>query len=330
MATRLIEKVLVANRGEIACRVFKTAKKLGISTVAVYSEADKNSLHTSLADHSFYIGQAAPTESYLNKQKIIDTALKSKSQAVHPGYGFLSENADFAEMCTKNDVVFVGPPASAIKAMGSKSESKKIMVNAEVPVVPGYHQDSQDIELLRAEAEKIGYPVLIKAVMGGGGKGMKLAQTSSEFLTQLESAKNESLKAFGDDRVILEKYIINPRHIEVQVFADTLGNAVYLFERDCSVQRRHQKVIEEAPSYITEEKRSSMGKTATQAALAVGYVGAGTVEFIFDLDSNKHYFMEMNTRLQVEHPISEMITGLDFVEWQLLVASGFPLPKKQN
>ena len=330
MVTRLIGKVLVANRGEIACRVFKTAKRLGISSVAVYSEADINSLHTSMADQAYCIGSPAPTESYLNKEKIIDTVHKSGAIAVHPGYGFLSENAQFAELCKKNNIIFIGPPASAITAMGSKSESKKIMIKAGVPVVPGYHQESQEIELLRAEAEKIGYPVLIKAVMGGGGKGMKLATSSADFLSQLESAKRESLKAFGDDRVILEKYITSPRHIEVQIFSDTFGNAVYLFERDCSIQRRHQKVIEEAPSYIDETKRQSMGITATQAATAVGYVGAGTVEFIYDEQTNEFYFMEMNTRLQVEHPVTEMITGLDLVEWQFKVASGFPLPLKQN
>ena len=330
MATRLIDKVLVDNRGEIACRVFRTAKRLGISSVAVYSEADVNSLHACMADQSYLIGSAAPAESYLNKQKIIDTVKRSGALAVHPGYGFLSENADFAMLCKQNNIIFIGPPPSAITAMGSKSESKKIMIKAGVPVVPGYHEDSQEIELLRAEAEKIGFPVLIKAVMGGGGKGMKLATSSAEFLPQLESAKRESLKAFGDDRVILEKYITSPRHIEVQVFADTLGNAVYLYERDCSVQRRHQKVIEEAPSYISEDKRHSMGATATQAATAVGYVGAGTVEFIYDEQTKEFYFMEMNTRLQVEHPVTEMITGLDLVEWQFKVASGFPLPLKQQ
>ena len=330
MALKLIQKVLVANRGEIACRVFRTAKKLGISSVAVYSEADVSSLHTSLASESYYIGPASASESYLNKSKIIETVLASNSEAVHPGYGFLSENADFADLCQKNNIIFIGPPASAIRAMGSKSESKKLMIKAGVPVVPGYHEENQDVELLKHEAEKIGYPVLIKAVMGGGGKGMKLVNSFSEFVQQLESAKRESLKAFADDRVILEKYITSPRHIEVQVFCDKFGNAVYLYERDCSVQRRHQKVIEEAPSYIDENKRHSMGKTATQAALAVGYVGAGTVEFIFDEVTKEFYFMEMNTRLQVEHPVTEMITGLDLVEWQFKVASGLVLPLKQS
>lgn len=330
MAGRLIKKLLVANRGEIACRVFRTARKMGISSVAVYSSVDRNSLHVKSADSAFHIGEAAASDSYLNKGKIIETIQKSGAEAVHPGYGFLSENADFADLCKQNSITFIGPPASAIRAMGSKSESKKIMIAAGVPVVPGYHEDNQDPELLRSEASKIGYPVLIKAVMGGGGKGMKLVHSDQEFIPQLDSAKRESMKAFGDSRVIIEKYITSPRHIEVQVFADTQGNAVYLFERDCSVQRRHQKVIEEAPSNIDEVKRAIMGKTATQAALAVGYVGAGTVEFIYDEETKEFYFMEMNTRLQVEHPVSEMITGQDLVEWQIRVASGFQLPLKQD
>ncbi|CAG9332415.1 unnamed protein product [Blepharisma stoltei] len=330
MALNFITKVLVANRGEIACRVMKTARRLGVSTVAVYSEADRNSLHVSMADHAFYIGKAPSAESYLNKSRIIDIAKSNGVQAIHPGYGFLSENAEFARMCNENGIIFIGPPASAILAMGSKSESKKIMIKAGVPVVPGYHEDSQEVEKLKQEADKIGYPVLIKAVMGGGGKGMKLVNNPNEFYEQLESAKREALKSFGDDRVIMEKYITSPRHIEFQVFADTHGNAVHLFERDCSVQRRHQKVIEEAPSMIDEEKRKDMGDKATQAALAVGYQGAGTVEFIFDEDTQKFYFMEMNTRLQVEHPVTEMITGLDLVEWQFKIASGLPLPKTQS
>lgn len=330
MAGKLIKKLLVANRGEIACRVFKTAKRMGISSTAVYSTIDRNSLHVQLADSSYHIGESAASDSYLNKSRIIEAIQKSDSEAVHPGYGFLSENADFAELCQKNQIIFIGPPASAIRAMGSKSESKKIMIKAGVPVVPGYHEENQDPELLRMEASKIGYPVLIKAVMGGGGKGMKLVSGDFEFKQQLESAKRESMKAFGDDRVIIEKYITSPRHIEVQVFADSFGNAVYLFERDCSVQRRHQKVIEEAPAQISEEKRRSMGNVATQAALAVGYVGAGTVEFIFDEQTQEFYFMEMNTRLQVEHPVTEMITNQDLVEWQIRVASGFQLPVSQD
>lgn len=330
MALNLITKVLVANRGEIACRVMKTAKKLGISTVALYSEVDRNSLHVSMADQAFYIGKAPSAESYLNKKRIIEIAKANGVQGIHPGYGFLSENAEFAQMCKDNGVKFIGPPPSSILAMGSKSESKKIMIQAGVPVVPGYHEDSQEVERLRQEAEKIGYPVLIKAVSGGGGKGMKLVSHPSEFYDQLESAKRESLKAFSDDRVIIEKYITSPRHIEFQVFADNYGSAVHLFERDCSVQRRHQKVIEEAPSMIDDIMRKDMGDKACQAAKAVGYQGAGTVEFIFDEDTQKFYFMEMNTRLQVEHPVSEMITGVDLVEWQFKVASGLPLPKTQS
>ena len=330
MSGKLIKKLLVANRGEIACRVFQTAKRMGITSTAVYSTVDRSSLHVQMADSAYHIGDPSASSSYLNKARIIEAVQKSNSEAVHPGYGFLSENADFADLCSKHKIIFIGPPASAIRAMGSKSESKKIMIRAGVPVVPGYHEDAQETELLRMEASKIGYPVLIKAVMGGGGKGMKLVNGDFEFIQQLESAKRESMKAFGDDRVIIEKYITSPRHIEVQVFADLYGNAVYLFERDCSVQRRHQKVIEEAPARISEEKRRNMGNVATQAALAVGYVGAGTVEFIFDEQTQEFYFMEMNTRLQVEHPVTEMITGQDLVEWQIRVASGYTLPLSQD
>mgnify|MGYP003563641093 FL=1 len=330
MAYQLIQKVLIANRGEIACRVMQTAKRLGISCVSVYSEADRNALHVAMSDEAYCVGPAASALSYLNKDKIIEITLDSGAKAVHPGYGFLSENADFAEICKANKVKFIGPPSSAIRAMGSKSESKRLMENAGVPVVPGYHGEEQDVEFLRKKAEEIGYPVLIKAVMGGGGKGMKLATSPSEFFDQLESAKREALKSFGDERVILEKFITSPRHIEFQVFCDSYGNAVHLFERDCSVQRRHQKVIEEAPSLLEDSLRAEMGQKAKQAALAVGYEGAGTVEFIFDEDTKNFYFMEMNTRLQVEHPVSEMITGQDLVEWQFRVASGFPLPLSQD
>lgn len=330
MVKPLFAKLLVANRGEIACRVMRTAKALGIGTVAVYSSADAKARHVQMADEAYLIGEATAQQSYLKVENILDAVMKSGAAAVHPGYGFLSENARFAEQCKQNGVVFVGPPSSAITAMGSKSESKRIMVAANVPTVPGYHQDDQSIELLRAEAEKIGYPVLIKAVMGGGGKGMKIATSSKDFITQLDSAKRESLKAFGDDRVILEKYVTSSRHIEVQVFCDTFGRAVYLYERDCSVQRRHQKVIEEAPSLLSPEKRTEIGLSATRAAKAVGYVNAGTVEFLYDEDAKTHYFMEMNTRLQVEHPVTEAVTGLDLVEWQLKVAAGLPLPLKQE
>lgn len=330
MAKPLFGKLLVANRGEIACRVMRTAKSLGIGTVAVYSSADAGARHVQMADEAYLIGGAAAQDSYLKVDNILEAVQKSGAHAVHPGYGFLSENAKFANHCKQNGIVFVGPPASAITAMGSKSESKRIMEAAKVPTVPGYHQDDQSVELLRAEAERIGYPVLIKAVMGGGGKGMKIATSSKEFVSQLDSAKREASKAFGDDRVILEKYVVTSRHIEVQVFCDTHDQAVYLFERDCSVQRRHQKVIEEAPSLLSAEQREVIGLSATRAAKAVGYVNAGTVEFLYDEDVKTHYFMEMNTRLQVEHPVTEAVTGLDLVEWQLKVAAGLPLPLRQE
>ncbi|KAG2370666.1 hypothetical protein C9374_014682 [Naegleria lovaniensis] len=327
----LFDKILIANRGEIACRVIKTAKKLGIQTVAVYSEADANSMHVAMADEAYLLGPPESSRSYLLGEKIIEIAKKSGAQAIHPGYGFLSENANFASLCAKNRIVFIGPPEGAIIAMGSKSESKKIMEKAKVPVVPGYHGDEQGEEKLLEEAKKIGFPVLIKAVMGGGGKGMKLAKSEKEFKEALSSAKRESKASFGDDRVLIEKYIQTPRHIEIQVFADTLGNCVYLFERDCSVQRRHQKIIEEAPAPgLDDAVRKAMGESAVDAARAVGYVGAGTVEFIMDNDDQKYYFMEMNTRLQVEHPVTEMITGQDLVEWQIEVASGNRLPLLQK
>lgn len=324
------KKVLVANRGEIACRVLGTAKKLGIQTVAIYSEADRNSWHVKQADESYCVGPAASTQSYLRKDRVIDVALKSGAQAIHPGYGFLSENSEFAEMCEQAGITFIGPPGSAIRAMGSKSESKRIMVDAGVPVVPGYHKEDQEVNILMQEADKIGYPLIIKAVMGGGGKGMKIVRHKDEFLQQLESARREAKSGFGDDRVILERYITKPKHIEVQVFCDSHGNALHLYERDCSIQRRHQKVIEESPSELTLSQKHTIGETAKQAALAVGYRGAGTVEFIYDEETGKHYFMEMNTRLQVEHPVTEMVTGLDLVELQFLVASGHVLPLKQD
>ncbi|KAI8913625.1 carbamoyl-phosphate synthase L chain, ATP binding domain-containing protein [Gorgonomyces haynaldii] len=324
-------KILIANRGEIAVRVMKTAKKLGIKTVAVYSEADKDSMHTQMADEAYLIGPAASADSYLRMDKILQVAKKSNAQAIHPGYGFLSENAIFAKLLEDNNITFIGPPAQSIIDMGSKSASKNIMINAGVPVVPGYHGDNQDPKFLKQQADEMGYPVLIKAVLGGGGKGMRIVPSSEEFDEMLESAKREALKSFSDDRVLVEKYITKPRHVEVQVFADKLGNAVYLFERDCSVQRRHQKVIEEAPGPgISPELRRSLGEKAVAAAKAVNYVGAGTVEFILDTDTNAFYFMEMNTRLQVEHPVTEMITGTDLVDWQLQVAAGNRLPKLQD
>ncbi|KAL4442833.1 hypothetical protein ABPG74_010722 [Tetrahymena malaccensis] len=326
----MINKLLIANRGEIACRVIRTAKKMGIKTVAIYSDIDRDSKFVSMADQAYRVGPAPSLQSYLNSQKIIEIAHDSNCSAIHPGFGFLSENADFADECTTNKIIFVGPPTDAIRKMGSKSESKIIMTNAKVPVVPGYHGENQDKDFLFEQARTIGFPVLIKAVLGGGGKGMRIVTKESEFFEALESAKRESLKAFKDDRVLIEKYIQKPRHIEVQVFGDHHGNYVHLFERDCSIQRRHQKVIEEAPSNINWDLRNNIGSSAVDAAKAVGYYNAGTVEFIFDLISNQYYFMEMNTRLQVEHPISEMITGEDFVEWQLRVAQGEKLPKTQD
>eukprot|EP01017_Pseudomicrothorax_dubius_P024814 TRINITY_DN2637_c0_g1_i2.p1 TRINITY_DN2637_c0_g1~~TRINITY_DN2637_c0_g1_i2.p1 ORF type:complete len:655 (+),score=201.36 TRINITY_DN2637_c0_g1_i2:229-2193(+) len=289
--------------------------------------------HTTLVPHlqvSLSSLKQPLVQSYLRGDKIIEVAQNERCEAVHPGFGFLSENADFAEHCAREKIIFVGPPSSAIKAMGSKSESKRIMTDAKVPVVPGYHGDQQADEYLMEEARKIGFPVLIKAVMGGGGKGMRIVRHEKEFIEQLHSARRESAKAFKDDRVLVEKYIERPKHIEVQVFGDKHGNYVYLFERDCSIQRRHQKVVEEAPSSLNEDLRGKLGKSAIDAARAVGYYNAGTVEFIFDLDSQRHYFMEMNTRLQVEHPITEMITGQDLVEWQLRVASGERLPLRQD
>ncbi|KAI9168310.1 hypothetical protein H9P43_007682 [Blastocladiella emersonii ATCC 22665] len=324
------DKILIANRGEIACRVMRTAQRLGVKCVAVYSEADRDALHVQMADEAYCIGPAPSSESYLRMDKIIDVAKRTGAQAIHPGYGFLSENAGFAEQLHASDLVFIGPPASAIAAMGSKSESKKIMEAAKVPVVPGYHGDNQDPTFLKEQCKKIGYPVLIKAVKGGGGKGMRIVQSEAEFDEMLASAQREAIKSFGDGRVLVEKYLQTPRHVEVQVFADGHGDAVYLFERDCSVQRRHQKTIEEAPAPdLSEELRRELGEKAVAAAKAVNYRGAGTVEFIMDATTKQFFFMEMNTRLQVEHPVTEMITGTDLVEWQLQVAAGNPLPKKQ-
>ncbi|KAK3084180.1 hypothetical protein FSP39_009643 [Pinctada imbricata] len=325
-----IEKVLIANRGEIACRVIRTARRLGIRTVAVYSDADRDSLHVSMADEAYHIGPPAASHSYLRHDKILDVAKSAGAHAIHPGYGFLSENTEFAELCSKEGVIFIGPPASAIRDMGIKSTSKAIMSAAGVPIIEGYHGEDQSLDRLKQEAAKIGYPVMIKAVRGGGGKGMRIAMSEDEFESQLESAKTEGLKSFGDDIMLLEKFVQTPRHVEVQVFGDQHGNYVYLFERDCSVQRRHQKIIEEAPAPgLSDEVRRSIGEAAVKAAKAVNYVGAGTVEFIMDKDQ-KFYFMEMNTRLQVEHPVTEMITDTDLVEWQLRVASGERLPLTQK
>ena len=321
----MFRKILIANRGEIACRVIATARRLGIATVAVYSEADANARHVEMADEAWPIGPAPARQSYLVGSRILEVAKQSGAEASHPGYGVLSENADFAAACAAAGVVFIGPPVGAIQAMGSKAASKELMEKSGVPLVPGYHGADQSPDLLAREAEKIGFPVLIKASAGGGGKGMKIVNVAGEFAAALEGAKREALASFGDDRVLIEKYLTKPRHIEIQVFADTQGNTVSLFERDCSIQRRHQKVLEEAPAPgIDPERRRAMGDAAVAAAKAVGYVGAGTVEFIAEGDG--FFFMEMNTRLQVEHPVTEMITGLDLVEWQLRVASGEALP----
>ena len=326
----MFDKILIANRGEIACRVAATARRLGIRTVAVYSDVDAQSLHVAVCDEAIRIGAAAPRASYLNGAAILDAAKRAGAQAIHPGYGFLSENETFAADCARAGVVFIGPPPAAIAAMGSKSAAKTIMARAGVPVVPGYHDDDQDPALLAREAARIGFPVLIKATAGGGGKGMKVAASAAEFASALASAQREAKASFGDDRMLVERYLRAPRHIEIQVFADTHGNVVHLFERDCSVQRRHQKVLEEAPAPgMDAERRRAMGDAATAAAKAIGYVGAGTVEFIAEQDGT-FYFMEMNTRLQVEHPVTEMITGLDLVEWQLRVAAGEPLPAAQS
>ncbi len=325
----MFKKLLIANRGEIACRVIKTARRLGIDTVAVYSDADRDALHVQLADEAVHIGAAPAAESYLLGDRILEAAQNTGSEAVHPGYGFLSENATFARNCEAAGICFIGPPASAIEAMGSKSAAKRIMEKADVPLVPGYHGDDQDPAVLRAAAEAMGYPVLLKATAGGGGKGMRQVWAGEEFEEALAAAQRESKASFGDDTMLVEKYLTQPRHVEVQVFCDNAGNGVYLAERDCSVQRRHQKVIEEAPAPgMTESLRREMGETAVKAAQAIAYRGAGTVEFLLDADGS-FYFMEMNTRLQVEHPVTEMITGQDLVEWQLRVAAGNPLPLRQ-
>jgi 3-methylcrotonyl-CoA carboxylase alpha subunit len=325
----MFSKILIANRGEIACRVAATARRLGIRTVAVYSDADATAAHVAACDEAYRLGPAPARESYLRADAILEVARRSGAQAIHPGYGFLSENEAFAQACAEAGVVFIGPPPSAIRAMGLKAESKRLMSSAGVPLVPGYHDADQDPALLAREAARIGYPVLIKASAGGGGKGMRVVNRAEEFEAALASCKREAQASFGDDAVLIERYLQRPRHIEIQVFADTHGQCVYLFERDCSVQRRHQKVIEEAPAPgMTEARRQAMGEAAVAAARAVGYVGAGTVEFIAEPDG-RFYFMEMNTRLQVEHPVTEMITGIDLVQWQLRVAAGEPLPLSQ-
>ncbi len=325
----MFDRLLIANRGEIACRVIRTAKRMGLRTVAVYSDADAEALHVALADEGHLIGPAPPGQSYLNGAAILEAARASGAEAIHPGYGFLAENADFAEACQQAGLIFVGPPSPAIRAMGSKSEAKSIMEKAGVPLVPGYHAANQDLAVLERAARMAGYPVLIKASAGGGGKGMRVVAQPKDFAQAVAAAKRESVSAFGDDRLLIEKYLTRPRHIEVQVFADSHGNVIHLFERDCSIQRRHQKVLEEAPAPgLDSDRRAAMGAAAIEAARAVGYQGAGTVEFI--AEGEAFYFMEMNTRLQVEHPVTEMITGQDLVEWQLRVAAGEPLPVRQE
>ena len=334
----MFDKILIANRGEIACRVAATARRLGVKTVAVYSDADARAKHVAACDEAVHIGGSAPKDSYLQWERILAAARATGAQAVHPGYGFLSENEAFADACGKAGLVFIGPPSSAIEAMGLKAESKRLMEKAGVPLVPGYHGTDQDPALLQREADRIGYPALIKASAGGGGKGMRVVEKSEDFAAALASCQREARNSFGSDAVLIEKYVQRPRHIEIQVFGDTQGNCVYLFERDCSVQRRHQKVLEEAPAPgMTPALRQRMGEAAVAAAKAVNYVGAGTVEFIVEQpegydhpEAMRFYFMEMNTRLQVEHPVTEAITGLDLVEWQLRVASGEPLPLRQD
>ncbi|QBY05446.1 acetyl/propionyl/methylcrotonyl-CoA carboxylase subunit alpha [Thalassotalea sp. HSM 43] len=326
----MFKKILIANRGEIACRVIRTAREMGILTVAVYSDADRDSLHVNMADEAVYIGKAPSRESYLQADKVIAAAKQTGAQAIHPGYGFLSENSEFCRMCEDNNITFIGPPVAAIEAMGSKSAAKQIMEKANVPLVPGYHGDDQSEAIIKAASDDMGYPVLLKATAGGGGKGMRQVWSESEFSEGLAAAKREAMSSFGDDTMLVEKYLTQPRHVEIQVFCDNHDNAVYLFERDCSVQRRHQKVIEEAPAPgMSEELRAQMGDAAIQAAKAIGYQGAGTVEFLLDVD-HSFYFMEMNTRLQVEHPVTEKITGQDLVEWQLRVAANEQLPLTQQ
>ena len=325
----MFTKLLIANRGEIACRIIRTARRMGLTTIAVHSDADANALHVTMADLALRIGPAAPSASYLRIDAILEAARLTGAEAIHPGYGFLSENAEFAEACAAAGLIFVGPPPAAIRAMGGKSQAKALMAEAGVPLVPGYHGEAQDLPTLQSAADAIGYPVLIKPSAGGGGKGMRVVEAQADFPAALDGARREARSSFGDDRVLVEKYLTRPRHIEIQIFADSHGTILSLFERDCSIQRRHQKIIEEAPAPgITTEMRRAMGDAAIAAARAVNYIGAGTVEFI--AEGEKFHFMEMNTRLQVEHPVTEAITGQDLVEWQLRVAAGEPLPLTQE
>lgn len=326
----MFNKILIANRGEIACRIIDTAHKMGVRCVALYSDADKNALHVKKADEAVYIGPSPSKDSYLNMDNILAAAKQTGAQAIHPGYGFMSENVDFARACSDNNITFIGPPIGAIDAMGSKSAAKEIMTDAGVPLVPGYHGEEQDPAFLKQQSIEIGYPQLLKAAYGGGGKGMRVVWNEDEFDSALASTKREAIAGFGNDKMLIERYLTKPRHVEIQVFCDNHGNAVYLSERDCSIQRRHQKVIEEAPApNLSDETRVAMGEAAVAAAKAIDYQGAGTVEFLFDEDGS-FYFMEMNTRLQVEHPVTEMITDLDLVAWQLKIASGETLPLNQS
>jgi 3-methylcrotonyl-CoA carboxylase alpha subunit len=327
----MIKKILIANRGEIACRIIETAQRMGIATVAVYSEADQNTRHVRMGGESVCIGPPPSAESYLNIKTVLEAAKKTKADAIHPGYGFLSENASFARACAKAGIIFIGPSPKAIEAMGLKDRAKSIMEQAGVPVVPGYQGENQKPDYLKKQASIIGYPVLIKAVAGGGGKGMRLVERAEDFLPALKDAQGEAKSAFGNDHVLIEKYITRPRHVEVQVFGDNHGNAVHLFERDCSLQRRHQKVVEEAPAPgLSDKIRAELGAAAVRAAKAIQYSGAGTIEFIMDSVNKTFYFMEMNTRLQVEHPVTEMITGQDLVEWQIRIAAGQKIPLAQK
>ena len=326
----MLKSVLIANRGEIACRIMRSAKAMGMRTIAVYSDADANALHVQEADEAWHIGPATAADSYLRGDKILAIATQTRADSIHPGYGFLSENADFVAACQAHNIVFIGPDVPAIEQMGSKSAAKIIMTEAGIPLVPGYHGANQEDEVLQREADQMGYPLLIKAVAGGGGKGMRVVNNSSEFLTHLAGARREGLASFGNSDVLIEKYLIAPRHVEIQVFCDRHSNGIYLGDRDCSAQRRHQKVIEEAPAPgLSDDLRQKMGTTALEAAQAIQYVGAGTVEFLLDSDGC-YYFMEMNTRLQVEHPVTEMVTGVDLVTWQLKVAAGEHLPLSQD
>ena len=329
MVYRRFNKLLIANRGEIACRIARTARSMGLRTVAVFSDADRDAMHVALADEAVLIGPAPAKDSYLRIDAIIDAARETHAEAIHPGYGFLSENADFAQACADAGLVFVGPAAQTIRLMGSKAAAKALMEASGVPVVPGYHGEDQSAATLQAAADGIGYPVLVKASAGGGGRGMRRVGNADELAEAIASAKREAASSFGDDRILIEKYLAAPRHIEVQVFGDSHGNVASLFERECTLQRRHQKVVEEAPAIaITAERRAAMSAAARAAARAAGYVSAGTIEFI--ADASGFYFIEMNTRLQVEHPVTEMITGLDLVEWQLRIAMGEPLPLPQE